>query len=395
MKRIFSILLLTVMVFGLAACNDEPTVLTTVPTTVAPTPIGPVYERDNYTVTLADVQAAYSTVAAELGDQKVDIELFQIAYWTEFVNFLYRNSNNLEPFKLDPSVPLHQQPNPGIGGNWQQYFINEALKTLHNRLAMVHAAQLEGIEMPADLQSAVDADLAEMEKAATEAGYTDMNAYITYLYGPGCTLKGLKAYNYLAICSDYYQNTCISRLNITDQMVDDYYEANKQDFINAGMIQDDRVMYRVRHIMVMVDDSTSDSEWEAAHTRAQKLLDQYLAGEQTEEAFAKLALDESDDGETYLGGGMIDGLVPESTYPQAFKDWYLADTRQTGDVELVKTELGYHIIYYIGTIPTWRYHATQSLTNTIVSAIVPDTVAKYPLTVHYDKLLVSEAGMEK
>lgn len=392
MKRFFAFFLMLTLLCGLVACSDEDADPTTPSTTYTPIPVGPIYDRGDYTVTLADLQAAYGTVVAELGDQKVDAELLQIAYWTEFVSFLYNISNNMAPYNLDPSLPLHTQTNPGVGGTWQQYFLNEALKTLHSFLAAIQAAQQEGITMPEEIHTAVDNDIAELEKTAADEGYTDMDAYITYMYGPGCTLKALKAYSYLSLCASYYQDMRIAQYEITDQMISDYYEAHKEDFINAGMLQDDRIVYRVRHLMVMVDEGADESTWEAARVRAQGLLEEYLAGAQTEEAFSQLAIEKSDDGETFRSGGLVDGLVPNSTYPEAFKNWYLDSSRQKGDVELVKTELGYHVMYYIGTYPTWRYETTQSMVNSMASALIPDAMATYAITVHYDKLMVAEAS---
>ena len=392
MKRFFAFFLMLTLLCGLVACSDEDADPTTPSTTYTPIPVGPIYDRGNYTVTLADLQAAYGTVVAELGDQKVDAELLQIAYWTEFVSFLYNISSNMAPYNLDPSLPLHAQTNPGVGGTWQQYFLNEALKTLHSFLAAIQAAQQEGITMPEEIHTAVDNDIAEMEKVAADEGYTDMDAYITYMYGPGCTLKALKAYSYLSLCASYYQDMRIAQYEITDQMISDYYEAHKEDFINAGMLQDDRIVYRVRHLMVMVDEGADESAWEAARVKAEGLLEEYLAGAQTEESFSQLAIEKSDDGETFRSGGLVDGLVPNSTYPEAFKNWYLDSSRQKGDVELVKTELGYHIMYYIGTYPTWRYETTQSMVNSMANALIPDAMATYAITVHYDKLMVAEAS---
>lgn len=382
MKKIISVGLLLTMLFSLVGCNDQP--------------LTSVYGKAKYTVSLETLKSSYGTVVAQLGDQKITAEVLQIAYWTEFVNFLYQHSNNLTPYNLDPSLPLQDQIIPGSDNHtWQQHFLDEALKTLHNYLAAIQSAQVEGITMPADIMTAVDAEAAEMEQAAKDEGYTDMDAYVTYLYGPGCTFNALKAYNYLSMCTNYYQNVHISQIEITDQMVDDYYEAHKQDFVNAGMLQDDRIVYQVRHLTVMVDEGSDESVWEAARVKAQGYLDMYLAGEQTEEAFAEMAATYSDDGETYMDGGFVSGLVPESTYPTAYKEWYLDASHQKGDVGLVKTELGYFVMYYLGPTPTWRYETTQSMVNSMVSAIVPDAVAKYPITVHFDKLMVSEAALEQ
>ena len=70
MKRFFAFFLMLTLLCGLVACSDEDP--TTPSTTYTPIPVGPIYDRGDYTVTLADLQAAYGTVVAELGDQKVD-----------------------------------------------------------------------------------------------------------------------------------------------------------------------------------------------------------------------------------------------------------------------------------------------------------------------------------
>lgn len=391
MKRLLCIFILAVMVLSLGACNQQSNVPTTMPTSFVPVPTGPVYNRDNYTTDLETLKAQYSTVIAELGDVTVDLEVLQIAYWTELVSFAYNNSGYLDMYNLDLSLPLQEQTNPGTGGTWQQYFLNEALNTLHKFLAGCHAAQLAGLTIPEDIEKGVDADLAEMEKVAKESGYEDMDAYVTYIYGPGCTVNALRTYNYLSMVAAYYVDYCISQFEITDQMVEDYYYAHEEDFVNAGMAMDDRIVYQVRHLLVMVDEGADDAAWEEARVKAQGYLDQYLAGQQTEDDFSELAADYSDDNETYASGGMVSGLVPLSSYPTAFREWYLAEGREHGDVELIKTELGYHVMYYVGILPAWRYETTQSMTNSMISAIIPDAVAAHPITVYYDKLLVAEA----
>lgn len=381
MKKILSVCLLLALLFGLVGCNNEP-------------PLTSVFDKEDYTVSLEDLKSSYATEVANLGDQKVDLELLQVAYWTEFVNFLYQNSDN-PASNLDPSVPLHEQIVPGTSHTWQQHFLDKALTTLHEFMAMAHGAKQDGLTIPDEVQAAVNSEFAEMEKAAKDAGYTDMNAYVTYLFGPGCTVKGWKAYNYLSRCSEYYMSYRVSKLNVTDKMIEEYYDKYETDFINSGMIKDDTFVYEVRHIMVIVDEGSDETVWEAARVKAQGWLDTYLAGKQTEEAFSQLAFEYSDDNESYMGGGLISGLVERSTYPEAFKNWYLDENRKIGDVELVKTELGYHVMYYVGTLPSWKYNAGQSLTNTMIAKIIPDTTAKYAITVHYDKLMVAEAEEEK
>ena len=110
----------------------------------------------------------------------------------------------------------------------------------------------------------------------------------------------------------------------------------------------------VRHILVKFEggktDSTTgvttytDAEKEAAKAAAQALLDEWLADGATEDAFAKLANDESDDGDGTTGG-LYEDIYPGQMVTN-FNDWCFEEGRQVGDYGLVETEYGYHVMYF-------------------------------------------------
>ena len=90
----------------------------------------------------------------------------------------------------------------------------------------------------------------------------------------------------------------------------------------------------------------TDEEKATAKAEAQAILDAYLAGERTEEAFAALANEKSDDGDGTTGG------LYEKVYPNQmvanFNSWIFDKVRTPGDVDLVETEYGWHVMYYVG-----------------------------------------------
>ena len=112
----------------------------------------------------------------------------------------------------------------------------------------------------------------------------------------------------------------------------------------------------VRHLLVAFEggkynSSTgettyTDAEKEAAKKVAQSLLDQWKAGEMTEDSFAALANKESDDGDGTTGG-LYEKVFPGQMVKN-FNDWCFDAERKAGDVELVETEYGWHIIYFVG-----------------------------------------------
>ena len=80
--------------------------------------------------------------------------------------------------------------------------------------------------------------------------------------------------------------------------------------------------------------------------KAQGILEEYLKGEMTEDAFGELAKKYSEDGNADEGGIYED--VASGQMVSEFEDWaLLAADRKVGDVGIVETEFGYHIMYFI------------------------------------------------
>lgn len=96
-------------------------------------------------------------------------------------------------------------------------------------------------------------------------------------------------------------------------------------------------------------DKTGDK---ALYKQAQDILETYLAGDKTEEAFAALAVEHSSDGNAAEGGIYED--VTEGKMVAEFENWALEKGRKKGDVGIVETEYGYHIMYFIAVeTSTW------------------------------------------
>ncbi len=121
----------------------------------------------------------------------------------------------------------------------------------------------------------------------------------------------------------------------------------------------------VRHILIFPEGATSstvtskewpEDAWAYAENKANEILNTYLAGELTEEAFSALAKEHSADGNAAKGGIYEDVYLGQMVKP--FEDWCFDDDRQTGDVGIVKTSFGYHVMYFVRSdneADTWMY----------------------------------------
>lgn len=100
----------------------------------------------------------------------------------------------------------------------------------------------------------------------------------------------------------------------------------------------------MRHILIVPeeknDDGTyTDAAWTAAEQKAQSLLDEWKAGEHTEDSFAFLAAENSADTGSASNGGLYEEVYPGQMV-DAFDAWCFDAARQPGDIGIVKTEYG-------------------------------------------------------
>ena len=98
-----------------------------------------------------------------------------------------------------------------------------------------------------------------------------------------------------------------------------------------------------------VNDPITDAE---SYNKAIDVLTSYLEGDKTEDAFAKLAMVHSADGNA-ADGGIYEDVTVGYMVPE-FEGWALDSSRKAGDVGIVETSYGYHIMYFIQTeVTTW------------------------------------------
>ncbi len=113
--------------------------------------------------------------------------------------------------------------------------------------------------------------------------------------------------------------------------------------VTKAMHLDESATKDVAHILIKAEkDKATEAEKAAAKEKAEKALAEFLAGEQTLEAFEKLA-------ETYNeDSGCVYEGVKEGQMVEEFEDWTFDGERKTGDTGVVETQFGYHVMYFIG-----------------------------------------------
>lgn len=114
-----------------------------------------------------------------------------------------------------------------------------------------------------------------------------------------------------------------------------------------------------------INSEPTQAEYDEAEQKAQELLGQWKAGEATEESFIALVAEHSEDSSSASSGGLTSNVTSTSSSVDSFRRaWAIDPARREGDVELVKSEYGWYIMYYVSTNdPIWKQNAIIALRN--------------------------------
>ncbi len=131
----------------------------------------------------------------------------------------------------------------------------------------------------------------------------------------------------------------------------------------------------IRHILFQTDTTGLDSESDtyeadlekaqaAAKQKAEEALIKWKAGDATEDSFAAMANEVSEDPGSNTNGGLY-SQVTKGEMVAAFNNWIFDENRQVGDVGVVETSYGAHAMYFSGwDVPYWKLTAENALRST-------------------------------
>lgn len=413
MKRVIALLLVLLMVLSMAACGEEtPDMATpdqiTLPTTTAPgtTTFVPaigdgVYCKTSYTTTSQTLNDNRDLVVATVGDRELTLGVLQIYYWMTVYGFLSEYGAYASYFGLDLTLPLDQQKCPESEGTWQQYFLETAVDTWHTYQCLVLQSEAENSPMDPELQKELDDLKANLEKAASDEGYSSVQQMLEQDIGPGITYD--EYYTYLSVYSTGYSHYMYrsDHIEVTDAMIEEYFEKNKDYFAESEVTKESGKVVDVRHILVTPEGGTTDAngtttyteeEWMAAEQEAQELLDRYLNGGATEEFFAELAGLHTDDPGSKETGGLYEN-VRVGDMVEEFENWCFDDVRKVGDTGVVRTTYGYHVMFYSGEEAEWIYLSREGVIDEKITEFVTAAVDAYPLEANYDAMMLGHMDL--
>lgn len=335
----------------------------------------------SYSVSDDVLSADRDQVVAKMGDYEMTVAQLQLYYWFQ-VYMYYENYQEYIYYgyiSLDIMSPLDTQPcaeNPNI--SWQEYFLTKALTTWRSYVVMNMMADAEGFELPADTMENMRADtLAD----AKEEGFEDVDEYVINMLrkdvGSVVTVEDYWSYMEFVNRATSYFAMWYEKALPADAEVEAYYTENEATLVANGQGKDAGNIVDVRHILIM----TQNEDWAAAEKKANEIYQQWLDGGATEELFAELAGTYTEDSGSATTGGLYTDVV-SGQMVEVFNDWIMDDSRQPGDSAVLKADYhyqGYHIMYFVSGEPVWKQAVQQALITEKSTAMVQDSLEKWPI----------------
>ena len=354
--------------------------------------------KGSYSVSDEEVKAAGDVVVATIGENTLTNSRLQVYYWMEVQNFLNNYGSYAAYFGMDYTKPLDTQLEEE-GLTWQQYFLDTALKNWQQVQAMYLLSQESGLEMSEENKTYLEGMDAYLEQTA--AGYgISVDELIAGNFGPGADLEDYRYFQELYLKGVPYYETALTTMVPTQKDLEDYFAAHEEEYASSGITKDSKFV-DVRHILVQVEGGTvgedglttySDEEWETCRAEAQAILDAWLAGEKTEESFAALATEKTEDPGSQQSGGLYQ-QVYEGQMVQPFNDWCFDETRAYGDYDLVQTGYGYHVMFFVKSEPRWTYYAESDWLNEQSANLLEAVVSLYPMEVTWENIALGVVEM--
>lgn len=374
------------------------------------------------------VEIDRDAVAATIGDAVLTNGELQVWYWAEVAQYRLEGHEAAPDFDL----PLDTQACEidSSVSSWQQYFLKRALNTWHSSQALVFQGEDEGLPteeayqpdlekhelyltgMPATKylygysesyqpntmhQAYLDSIPELLETLAEEKGYAGAADMAEKAFG--ATEEALAAFMETYNRGYMYFTNLGYYIEPTEGEIDAYYGEHREEFTESGNYVTLRQILLVPEeivkngeVVAAVEVSPegkvvcSEEAWEACEAEANALLKKWKTKTKaTEATFGELANKNSDDAGMAPSGGAYKQIRKGQLIAE-LDEWCFDEERQIGDTAVIRSDYGYHILYFSGSTPIAYAQAEEDYQREQEAALIAAAREKYPMEVDYSAI---------
>lgn len=353
---------------------------------------------NSYTYTDETLADEYGkALVATVGDHELTNGLLQVFYWAQVGYFINSYGEYASYLGFDATMSPADQ-SYGEGMTWEQYFLEIALDEYLQYCVLYDEATKRGIEPSEEVKAGLATLAEDLEIYAVEGGYSSADDYLYQTFGPGVTKEDYVAYYELYETAKLYSQELRNSIQLSDQEVELFYEVNASAYEQEGIYRIDRNVVNVRHILIepekdidtdedLEPDSSSERAWAAAEQAVNATYERWKLNP-TEANFATVATDTTYDTQSAENGGLYEGIYPGQMNSSEFESWCFDESRQPGDHEIIRSEYGYHIMYFVseGDYMYWYSVAENDCIDKNFDAKMDELLGEVPIDPNYSNI---------
>ena len=384
--RILCLVLACAVLGGCAKVSGDgagQTEATTVPTTEAtePPPTAPpdgdpddITARGSYTGTVSAADAV-----ATAGDATLTADILQLYYGLTVSSW---QADGTQPAP-DWSLPLDVQECPldTAAITWQQFFLQRALDTWHLHAALIGHSATAVMKLDPEFAPNAQDHEDQLEDTMPAMKYlygrdpsyqiNELNrAFIETLPGLLAELGGGEALAGALGGSVAEEADLLALAKLLNEAYAYFIWARWQALPEEEPVAGDTVTFR--HVLLIPE----GDDWEACEQKAEQLLAAYRRDRLPDEArFGAMANKNSADEGSRLNGGLYEYITP-GQMTQALDAWLFDPARTPGEIGILRSDLGVHIVYFCGL-----FAAPDN--SSYSQALIGEVLEQYPMAVNY------------
>ena len=370
--------------------------------------------RGSYTVERADG----SQVVASIEDQELTNGKLNILYRLAVSSYQAREGEPAPDFEKPLDTQVCELPGDHV--TWQQYFIQKAIDNWQSIQSLERRSHMPMVrnekyfevdqakhtqymtDMPINERVLYDEDatfqlnkkdqayMDELEdhlgKVARDKGYSGIRDLVSGEFGSNAAEKDflelaeLMNYAYFYFIDQTY-------FDLTEEEMD---AALAQIPAAAGDLVDFRhiLVYDEEAMTVGPDGRVTGSEeaWDASRKLAEDLVKKFNTGKKKDDtAFSVLAHANTKDEGSRLTGGMYVN-VHKGQLIAPLDAWCFNPARKPGDIDIVKSDFGYHVLYLKDKKDGRTLEAEEAAKQAKLKLIMEECTYNYPMTLDYSKI---------
>ncbi len=245
-------------------------------------------------------------------------------------------------------------------------------------LALTEAQELE-----------ISKSIENAHDTAKENG-TTIDKWFQTQYGKGVSEKLVRQIAFeTQLATAYYEKLEYDIAGeITEEEIIEEYNKNPDLYGDSLSLMSD-----VRHILVMCDEMTNETEVEKCRAKAQSILEEYNKNK-TEENFIVLTKKYTDDVDSKgnpNNDGLYENVANDGKYVKAFEKWATDSSRKPGDTGIIQTEYGFHIMYYVEGTETWYLNVKNAILEEKYGKLTDDVFAEIMKKVDFKNKTLKQA----